>query len=158
MVWDWNVFRILADVSHTASKCILIWAIHSNRSAEGEYRQTQTRSLINPSKTYENHTRRIPHNTSILPIHIPSPLRPATLVLQTVLEIPRRVEPHPQIILHFIVRMAHLHHDARVRAHAREGKGIQDGSVLARGIARAGAVGHDDLRCEGELVVCRGSS
>lgn len=30
-----NVFRILGDVSHTASKCILIWAIHSNKSAEG---------------------------------------------------------------------------------------------------------------------------
>jgi ER lumen protein retaining receptor len=30
-----NVFRILADVSHTASKCILIWAIHNNKSAEG---------------------------------------------------------------------------------------------------------------------------
>jgi len=30
-----NVFRILADVSHTVSKCILIWAIHSNKSAEG---------------------------------------------------------------------------------------------------------------------------
>lgn len=32
-----NVFRILGDVSHTASKCILIWAIHVNRSAEGRY-------------------------------------------------------------------------------------------------------------------------
>lgn len=32
-----NVFRILGDVSHTASKCILIWAIHSNRSAEGNW-------------------------------------------------------------------------------------------------------------------------
>lgn len=31
-----NVFRILGDVSHTVSKCILIWAIHSNKSAEGE--------------------------------------------------------------------------------------------------------------------------
>ncbi|EXJ87232.1 hypothetical protein A1O3_04191 [Capronia epimyces CBS 606.96] len=30
-----NVFRILGDVSHTASKCILIYAIHSNQSAEG---------------------------------------------------------------------------------------------------------------------------
>ncbi|KAI9821036.1 MAG: hypothetical protein M1827_003769 [Pycnora praestabilis] len=30
-----NIFRILGDVSHTASKCILIWAIHSNKSAEG---------------------------------------------------------------------------------------------------------------------------
>lgn len=35
MAFDWNVFRILADVSHTLSKCILIWAIHSNKSAEG---------------------------------------------------------------------------------------------------------------------------
>ena len=31
-----NLFRVLGDVSHTASKCILIWAIHSNRSAEGK--------------------------------------------------------------------------------------------------------------------------
>ena len=30
-----NVFRVLGDVSHTLSKCILIWAIHSNKSAEG---------------------------------------------------------------------------------------------------------------------------
>lgn len=30
-----NVFRILGDVSHTASKCILIWAIHWNKSSEG---------------------------------------------------------------------------------------------------------------------------
>ena len=30
-----NVFRILGDSSHTASKCILIWAILSNKSAEG---------------------------------------------------------------------------------------------------------------------------
>ncbi|KAG9247813.1 ER lumen protein retaining receptor-domain-containing protein [Calycina marina] len=30
-----NIFRILGDVSHTLSKCILIWAIHSNSSAEG---------------------------------------------------------------------------------------------------------------------------
>lgn len=32
-----NVFRILGDVSHTAAKCILIWAIHINKSAEGRY-------------------------------------------------------------------------------------------------------------------------
>lgn len=31
----YNVFRILGDVSHTTSKLILIWAIHSNSSAEG---------------------------------------------------------------------------------------------------------------------------
>jgi ER lumen protein retaining receptor len=31
-----NIFRVLGDVSHTLSKCILIWAIHSNKSAEGK--------------------------------------------------------------------------------------------------------------------------
>ena len=36
-----NVFRILADVTHTLSKCILIFAIHSNRSAEGVSLLTQ---------------------------------------------------------------------------------------------------------------------
>jgi hypothetical protein len=36
-----NVFRILGDVSHTASKCILIWSIHSNKSAEGVSLLTQ---------------------------------------------------------------------------------------------------------------------
>jgi ER lumen protein retaining receptor len=30
-----NVFRVLGDISHTTSKCILIWAIHANKSAEG---------------------------------------------------------------------------------------------------------------------------
>lgn len=33
---EMNAFRILGDVSHTVSKCILIWAIHSNQSAEGQ--------------------------------------------------------------------------------------------------------------------------
>lgn len=36
-----NVFRILGDVSHTLSKCILIWAIHMNKSAEGEFSRQQ---------------------------------------------------------------------------------------------------------------------
>lgn len=35
MAWDWNVFRLLADISHFSSKCILIWSIHTNKSAEG---------------------------------------------------------------------------------------------------------------------------
>ena len=36
-----NVFRVLGDLSHAASKCILIWAIHSNKSAEGVSLLTQ---------------------------------------------------------------------------------------------------------------------
>lgn len=30
-----NIFRLLGDISHISSKCILIWAIHRNKSAEG---------------------------------------------------------------------------------------------------------------------------
>ncbi|KJX96317.1 er lumen protein retaining receptor [Zymoseptoria brevis] len=36
-----SIFRILGDVSHSASKCILIWSIHSNKSAEGVSLLTQ---------------------------------------------------------------------------------------------------------------------
>lgn len=35
ITFNMNVFRYLADISHVVSICILIWAIHSNRSAEG---------------------------------------------------------------------------------------------------------------------------
>lgn len=35
MVFQWNIFRVLADVSHASSKGILIYAIHANQSAEG---------------------------------------------------------------------------------------------------------------------------
>ncbi|KAK0655778.1 ER lumen protein retaining receptor-domain-containing protein [Cercophora newfieldiana] len=35
MAGAWNVFRIIADLSHISSKCILIFSIHRNRSAEG---------------------------------------------------------------------------------------------------------------------------
>lgn len=37
-----NLFRVIADLSHTASKCILIWAIHSNKSAEGKNNVSST--------------------------------------------------------------------------------------------------------------------
>lgn len=36
-----NIFRILGDVSHSASKLILIYAIHHNKSAEGVSLLTQ---------------------------------------------------------------------------------------------------------------------
>ncbi|ORY55472.1 ER lumen protein retaining receptor [Pseudomassariella vexata] len=37
----WNIFRIMGDLSHILSKCILIFAIHRNRSAEGVSMITQ---------------------------------------------------------------------------------------------------------------------
>ncbi|CZT22453.1 related to endoplasmic reticulum retention receptor [Ramularia collo-cygni] len=36
-----NIFRILGDVSHSASKIILIWSCHNNKSAEGVSLLTQ---------------------------------------------------------------------------------------------------------------------
>lgn len=36
-----NIFRLVGDLSHTASKVILIWAIHRNKSAEGVSLLTQ---------------------------------------------------------------------------------------------------------------------
>ncbi|KAB8232949.1 ER lumen protein retaining receptor-domain-containing protein [Aspergillus alliaceus] len=36
-----NIFRILGDTAHISSKCILIWAIHRNKSAEGVSLLTQ---------------------------------------------------------------------------------------------------------------------
>ncbi|KAF1954933.1 hypothetical protein CC80DRAFT_493326 [Byssothecium circinans] len=41
-----NVFHILGDVSHTTSKLILIWAIHSNSSAEGVSLITQALYIL----------------------------------------------------------------------------------------------------------------
>ncbi|KAF3222733.1 hypothetical protein TWF192_008776 [Orbilia oligospora] len=41
-----NAFRIIADLSHLSSKLILIWAIHSNRSAEGVSLITQGLYLL----------------------------------------------------------------------------------------------------------------
>lgn len=46
MGFNMNIFRILGDVSHTASKCILIWAIHSNKSAEGVSLLTQLLYIV----------------------------------------------------------------------------------------------------------------
>ncbi|KAK5122566.1 hypothetical protein LTR85_003829 [Meristemomyces frigidus] len=41
MPFNMNIFRLLGDLSHTASKCILIYSIHHNRSAEGVSLLTQ---------------------------------------------------------------------------------------------------------------------
>ncbi|KAK4542929.1 hypothetical protein LTR36_006118 [Oleoguttula mirabilis] len=40
-MFNMNIFRILGDLSHTASKCILIYSIHHNSSAEGVSLLTQ---------------------------------------------------------------------------------------------------------------------
>lgn len=37
MAFNFNIFRILGDLSHAISHMILIAVIHSNQSAEGDY-------------------------------------------------------------------------------------------------------------------------
>ncbi|KAF7586944.1 hypothetical protein BBP40_007999 [Aspergillus hancockii] len=41
MSLSFNIFRILGDLAHISSKCILMWAIHRNKSAEGVSLLTQ---------------------------------------------------------------------------------------------------------------------
>jgi ER lumen protein retaining receptor len=41
MAISFNVFRVLGDLAHTASKCILMVQIHRNKSAEGVSLLTQ---------------------------------------------------------------------------------------------------------------------
>ncbi|GAB7347377.1 hypothetical protein MBLNU459_g4308t1 [Dothideomycetes sp. NU459] len=41
-----NIFRVLGDVSHVISKCILITSIHSNKSAEGVSLITQVLYIV----------------------------------------------------------------------------------------------------------------
>lgn len=48
----WNVFRVLADLSHLGSICLLIWAIHKNKSAEGKIPLLAT-DLRGSDQTYE---------------------------------------------------------------------------------------------------------
>ena len=38
-----NVFRLLGDLAHISSKCILIFAIQRNKSAEGAYQDLSFR-------------------------------------------------------------------------------------------------------------------
>ena len=48
---SWNAFRIIGDLFHLGSVCVLIWAIHKNKSAEGLYALDRLRLEI----TYGDH-------------------------------------------------------------------------------------------------------
>ncbi|KAF2089947.1 hypothetical protein K490DRAFT_62820 [Saccharata proteae CBS 121410] len=52
MGFNFNIFRILGDLSHAASHLILIWVIHSNRSAEGVSLLTQILYMVVFSTRY----------------------------------------------------------------------------------------------------------
>lgn len=65
-------FRILGDISHTLSKCILIFAIHRNSSAEGMFPRHPHPSDKQPPKLTS--PRCLPHNPISLCPRLYNPL------------------------------------------------------------------------------------
>ena len=139
-----NVFRILGDVSHTASKCILIWAIHSNRSAEGIHLPS---CLMNSADDrsfrcvidYPGALRWCLHHT------IPRSLLDSTFQLH--------MELHPENFLHPLFPLHHLSHDESLCPNAGKRKGVEIRGILLGGISALGA--HCQCYCPGgNLRVC----
>lgn len=136
---DYNVFRILGDVSHTLSKCILMWAIHSNKSAEGE----PCLSLpLAPDRLHDPDGsaidrilttlgRYLSHNADLLHASLLSPV-PGPFLDSTLLFV---LELCPQDLLHRLVSLYRLSHDASVCADARTRKGMEAGSVQSGRVA-----------------------
>ena len=121
-----NLFRVLGDVSHTVSKCILIWAIHSNKSAEGHY-QTDISSL---QFTYQITFRCL--------LDHPSFIRHGFLhsIPRSVLGTSRSVtmELRSQELLYIFFSVYHFLNDAGLRTYTRTGKGLEFRSILSRWI------------------------
>jgi hypothetical protein len=123
-----NVFHTFGDVSHTISKLVLIWAIHSNSSAEGELSLQgciYTSLLTRPYRCFAHH---------------PGPLR--RCFLRT---IPRHIrvfrdkgyraslELLAEDILHPVFTLYHLPHDKRVCANKGTRKGLEVWHALPLG-------------------------
>jgi hypothetical protein len=102
-----NVFRILGDVSHTISKCILIWAIHWNRSAEGEL-YAVLRVVANLSRRLLTHP--IALHRSLLYSLPGLVLGPPNSIM---------VELHPQELLYMVVYLHCALDDAGLCSHTR---------------------------------------
>lgn len=104
-----NVFRVLGDVSHTLSKCILIWAIHSNKSAEGKHLY----SSIPQRFTVDGRVRCVTDHADALRCSLPHSLPRSVLGVAGNLVL----EFRPQEFLHIFVALYHLTHDESLRAY-----------------------------------------
>lgn len=134
-----NVFRILGDLSHTASKCILIWAIHSNQSAEGKCLQPCLRDL-----TDDGVTRCIINNPDALRGCLRHPLpRP---FLDSAYQF--YMELHPEELLHTLFTLYHLSHDESLCTNAGKRKGVEIRGILSGGVRASGA--HRNSHCPRE--------
>lgn len=134
-----NVFRVLADVSHTASKCILIWAIHSNKSAEG-----RTWSLPSVSCT-DDHRCILDHPTTLhrcLRDSIPRPILGASDSLT--------LELHLEKLLHMVLDIHHSSDDTGLCTNSREGEGMENRRIRKWRIVDGRPIRHYDIqRMEG---------
>ena len=180
-----NVFRILGDVSHTVSICILIWAIHSNKSAEGMIvlfflftlllvhipRTEIPLSEIRPPCLVFTMRMIMMMITSFVANTCPSHSRrlidnPSPLFRRLRIPLPRPIldmahpismELHPQELLHFVGAVHHYSHDESICAHEGEGESVENGHLCCGGEFAGCAVCHDVVSGEEILGVFRGS-
>ena len=134
-----NVFRIFGDLSHTASKCILIWAIHANQSAEGN-------DLCPCPMYFANGTvlRCITDYPDAVCWCLHHPL-PRSL-LDSAFRI--YMEFHSQEFLHSLFALYHLSHDESLCSNAGKRKGVEIRGILSGGINGPGAHRHGHCRKE----------
>ena len=111
-----NIFRILGDLSHTASKCILIWAIHTNQSAEGMVTQ---RALVNSAD--QSPSRRVIDNPNALRCRLSDTLFGPLLGLADRIV----VELCAEIILHSIFAVHRSRDAQRFSSDKRKRKSLE---------------------------------
>ena len=128
-----NAFRILGDLSHTASKCILIWAIHANQSAEGNYLQPRPMNFADGVMT-----RCIFDHPDALRwcFHHPLPRSLLDSAFRIYLEL------HPEELLYTLFTLHHLSHDESLCPNAGKRKGVEIRGILSRGVSAPGAHRH----------------
>ncbi len=128
-----NVFRILGDLSHTASKCILIWAIHANQSAEGNHLQP---CLMDSTDSLT--TRGVVDYPDALRLCLHHPL-PRSLLDSAVR---LYMELYPEELLYTLFALHHLSHDESLCPNAGKRKGVEARGILSGGISAPGAHRH----------------
>ena len=119
--YHFNIFRILGDLSHTASKCILIWAIHSNRSAEGRMLMIRSMGLSDICIRGVTHYAGTICYCILLSIHGPFLDKP---FLDT-------MELCAEDLLHQLVLLHTIPHDACLCQNTRTRKSMENGSLYS---------------------------
>ena len=134
-----NVFRILGDLSHTASKCILIWAIHDNHSAEGK----RLRPWLMDSADDDLIRCILDHSDALrCRLHHPIP--------RSLLDSAFRLgmEFHPEELLYPLFTLHHLPHDESICSNAGKREVLEVRGILSWGISAPSAHRYSHCRKE----------